>query len=61
MGFDESTAVEECRRELDCLAAAMERCLPAEGGEGDMVLEHFLRAVERVAGELGRLVAPSEE
>lgn len=61
MDFDERTAIDGCRRELACLAAAMERCLSVDGGEDDMVLEHFLRTVERVTGELERIAEGDAE
>lgn len=55
LGFDEKTAVEKCRRELWCIAAAMERCLSPGNDEDDMVLEHFMESVEHVADELDQV------
>lgn len=68
MDFDEKTAVEKCRRELDCLAAAMQLTLRAGGDTEMLAVEHYVNSVERLAEELdaianGRaatLVAPSE-
>lgn len=68
MDFDTKTALEKCRRELDCLAAAMELALRPESDTETLALEHYLTSVERISEELDAiasggstsLVAPPE-
>ena len=69
MDFDEKTAIERCRRELDCLAAAMELALRSESDAETLALEHYVNSVEHISEELdliakgasASLVAPPEE
>ena len=68
MDFNEKTAIEKCRRELDCLAAAMEMALRPGSDTETLALEHYLTSVERIseeldaiaAGKAASLVAPPE-
>lgn len=55
LDFDERTALGQCRRELECAVAAMERCLVTEEGDEDMVVEHFHDVVSRVAEKLSAI------
>ena len=69
MDFDEKTAIERCRRELDCLAAAMQAALRPGGDTETLALEHYVNSVEHISEELdliakgasASLVAPPEE
>lgn len=69
LGFDEKTAIEKCRRELDCLAAAMGAALRPDSDTETLALEHYLTSVERISEELdaitegqaASLVAPPPE
>ena len=68
MDFDEKTAIERCRRELDCLAAAMGAALRPDGDTETLALEHYVNSVEHISEELDTiaegqavsLVAPPE-
>lgn len=68
MDFDTKTAIEKCRRELDCLAAAMELALRPDSDTETLALEHYLTTIERIseeldaiaAGKAASLVAPPE-
>ena len=56
MDFDTKTAIEKCRRELDCLAAAMELALRPDSDTETLALEHYLASVERISEELDAIV-----
>ena len=55
MDFDEKTAIEQCRREISCIVATMERCITPDDNEDDRVLEHFMHALENVSDELDQI------
>ena len=57
MDFDTKTAIEKCRRELDCLAAAMELTLRPGSDTETLAVEHYVNSLEHVSGELDAIAA----
>ena len=55
MTFDEETAVEQCRRELDCLNAMVTRCITPDDDEYDRTLEHVMHSIGCVSEKLGKI------